>query len=113
MVMMACAGSLLLLNILLKSGEIGLRGGEVARFQILRQLRDRLRNWIGRRRRGLRGGGRGLLLAGEQLLKRAEIALRLGEIARLKILAELLKVLLNLLEPVRSGHRRSGAEKAS
>jgi hypothetical protein len=100
MVMVCMTGALLLadlLRILLDVGEIGLCGGEVAGFQILRELR----NGGGQRAAALRAcrgrEQRGLLAAGKKLLKRREIALRLGQVSGLQILPELLKALLELL----------------
>jgi hypothetical protein len=54
-----------------------------------------------------------LPLIGEQLLQRGDIILRLGQVAGLKILAQLLKPFLNLLELVL--HRRGiqSGEKAA
>ena len=114
MVMVCMTGALLLadlLRILLDVGEIGLCGGEVAGFQILRELR----NGGGQRAAALRAcrgrEQRGLLAAGKKLLKRREIALRLGQVSRLQILPEQLKTLLNLLVVwIRSSGRTDLAE---
>jgi len=85
-----------LLQILLDGGEIGLLSREVARFQILRELRNG-----STQRAALRAGSRrqqrALLSTGKKLLKRREIALRLGQVSRKRIQAELLKALLELL----------------
>jgi len=109
---MSLSGSLLLaglLEVLLQSGEIGLRSGDVAGLQILRELRDGSGDGTGVLRRGgsCRGGGisrwRGriiLLAAGKILLQGGEIALRLREITGLKILPQLRKTLVELLQPV-------------
>jgi hypothetical protein len=85
-----------LLQILLEGGEIGLLSPEVARFQILRELRNG-----GTQRAALRAGSRrqqrALLSTGKKRLKRREIALRLGQVSRKQIQAELLKASLELL----------------
>jgi hypothetical protein len=105
------AGALLLLKILLERGEIRLRRCEIARAQVLPQLRDGLRHRAGSLRATLRGSS--VLLAGKQLLERGKLALGLRQIAGLEILTELLKPLLDLLKLVLTRGIISGKQVAS
>src|SRR6266403_2882236 len=98
-------------QVLLDGGEVRLGGREVARFQILRQLRNGGSQRIVALRARNRCELRALLSAGKKLLKRREIALRLGQVSRLQILPEQLKALLNLLFVwIRSSGRTNLAE---
>jgi hypothetical protein len=86
-----------LLDILLDGGDVGLRGGEIAGFEVLRKLGDGDSEQIATLRAGGGSDRGGLRPARKKLLERSEITLGLREIAGLQVLAELLKTLLELL----------------
>ncbi len=100
MVVVSLVGALLLadlLGVLLDGGDIGLRGGEITGFEILRELGNSGPKRIAALRAGGRSYGGGLLAAGNKLLKRSEVTLGLRKIAGLQVLPELLKAVLQLL----------------
>ena len=82
----------LLLDILLDTGKVLLRGGKVAGLEIGGELVHGLGDGIGSGSRGTGGSSGGGLR--ECCLQGGEVGLRSQEIARLEILAELLHVLL-------------------
>jgi hypothetical protein len=110
MVMMAVVrltGSLRLLCALLNGGEVLLRGAEISGLKILTERLERLENGIGARacsrirgRRCARGWAGGLSAIRQLLRERGEVRLGLRQVTGLKILAEFLKLGLDLLKAI-------------
>jgi len=86
-----------LLQPLLKSGEVLLRGAEIAILQILLERGEGLLDGIPIARIGARAGWH-CLWRGKGRGERSEVLLRLRQIPRLQVLAQLREVVLDLLQ---------------
>lgn len=102
-----------LLRVLLDRGEIGLCGREIAGLQVWAERLERFGERIGWPSAASSGDSGGLQIARQVFRKCREIGLRLGQIPGLQVLANFLKLTLNLRKRILRTLRNGSLERVT